>query len=49
MAVMVSCFYWVVARGSPDGKVSVDDVDREFWKLLENYSTVCTRATEVYP
>ena len=29
-------FYWLVARGSPDGQESVDDVDRGFRKKLVN-------------
>ena len=33
---MVSCFYWVVVRRSRDGQESVDDMDREFWKLSVN-------------
>ena len=30
-----SCFYWVVARGSPDVQASVDGVDCEFQQITE--------------
>ena len=33
---MVSYFYAVVVRGIPDGQATVDDVDRDFWRLLVN-------------
>ena len=33
-AFTVSCFYAVVVRGSHDGQANVDDVDRDFWRLL---------------
>ena len=36
-AVMVSCFYWVFARGSPDGQASVDDMDRDFRRIKVRY------------
>ena len=35
-AVVVSCFYWAVAHGSTDGQASVDDVDRDYWRLSSN-------------
>ena len=34
-----SCFYVGVVQGGPDGwsvLASVDDMDRDFWKLSEN-------------
>ena len=34
--VVVSCFYAVVLRGSPNGQANVDDVDCDFRQLLAN-------------
>ena len=43
---MVSCFYAVVVRGSPDSQANGDDVDRDFRKIEVRYVPGILRSTQ---